>query len=274
MAKSDKKEEVILLTGGFDPVHSGHLSYIKEAKKICSYLILGINSDDWLIRKKHYFFMPWNERKEVLLNLKMVDEVISFNDNDGSAIDAIRKCLKISSKVIFANGGDRERNNIPEFQYYNDNDNVKFIFGIGGSNKNNSSSLIVKNFLDRFNHIDYQVTPWGRFSTLHSGHGYKVKLLSININEKLSLQFHKKRSEQWIILKGNAAVHLDGKKYFHKEKDHINIPINSKHRIENISNTELIVLEANFGDVISEEDIIRLDDIYGRQTIEIRKEND
>ena len=269
-----RHKEVILLTGGFDPVHSGHLSYIKEAKKISQYLILGINSDEWLVRKKQYYFMSWDERQEVLSSLKMVDEVISFNDNDGTAIDAIKKCLDISSKVIFANGGDRAIKNTPELDYFTDNSNVEFIFGIGGNHKLNSSSSIVDSFLNRFNFIDFYTTPWGSFGTLNASQGYKVKLLSINIKGKLSLQFHKKRSEQWIILKGRALVNLDGKTYEFKEKDYINIPTNSVHRIENIGCTKLIVLEANFGDIIEEEDIIRIDDIYNRHIINTKKHND
>ena len=97
---------MVLVTGGFDPIHSGHISYFKEAKKITNYLIVGLNSDDWLKRKKGNFFLPWKERAEILNNINFVDEVIDFNDQDNTAIDAIEKCLCIYDKVVFANGGD------------------------------------------------------------------------------------------------------------------------------------------------------------------------
>ena len=91
--------------------------------------------------------MPWEERYEILKNINCVNEVIPFDDNDNSAIDAISKCLKISDKVIFSNGGDRGKENIPELEKFKDNKNVEFVFGIGGTNKMNSSSWIIDNFI-------------------------------------------------------------------------------------------------------------------------------
>ena len=95
------KDNLCLVTGGFDPIHQGHIEYIKSAKKISSYLVIGLNSDDWLLRKKNYVFMPWKQRAEVLKSISYVDEVISFDDSDDSAYDAINICLKKSPKVIF-----------------------------------------------------------------------------------------------------------------------------------------------------------------------------
>ena len=85
------KPLVSLVTGGFDPLHQGHLEYINEAKTYAEHLIVGINSDDWLERKKNLFLLPWVERASVVENLKSVDEVIAFDDSDGTAINAIYK---------------------------------------------------------------------------------------------------------------------------------------------------------------------------------------
>ncbi len=136
--------KIVIVTGGFDPVHSGHIECFKAARSLGDKLIVGINSDNWLIRKKGKPFMPWNERSIIVEHLTMVDKVIAFNDDDNTAIDAIQltKSLYPSDDIIFANGGDRTANNIPEMVF----DDVEFVFGVGGDDKKNSSSWILKNW--------------------------------------------------------------------------------------------------------------------------------
>lgn len=136
--------KVVIITGGFDPIHSGHIAYINDAHKLGDFLIVGINSDIWLTRKKGKFFLPSTERKIILESIKNVTKVIEFNDDDGTAKDAIYKVRKLYplAKIIFANGGDRTKNNIPEMDV---NDlNIEFVFGVGGDDKKNSSSWILK----------------------------------------------------------------------------------------------------------------------------------
>jgi len=110
--------KIVLVTGGFDPIHSGHISYFKEAKTLGDMLIVGLNSDEWLERKKGRAFMPWNERLCVINNLSMVDEVYTFDDEDGSAKAFIKQVRAHypTAELIFANGGDRTSNNIPEME--------------------------------------------------------------------------------------------------------------------------------------------------------------
>ena len=87
--------KISVVSGGFDPIHSGHISYLKSAKKISDYLIVVLNSDDWLIKKKKSFFMPFKERENILLNLSFVDEVMLFDDDErGSCINALEKIKK------------------------------------------------------------------------------------------------------------------------------------------------------------------------------------
>ena len=107
-------KKIVLTTGGFDPIHSGHISYFEEAKKLGDKLIVGVNSDGWLERKKGRSFMPITERTTIIQNLKMVDGVILFNDDDGSAIEAIKNVQKLypNDHIIFANGGDRTAKNL------------------------------------------------------------------------------------------------------------------------------------------------------------------
>ena len=142
-------KKVSLVTGGFDPIHSGHLRYFGRAKDFSDYLIVGLNGDPWLKRKKGQYFQCWTERADIIRHLDMVDAVISWDDADDSALGAIAKCLEISEKVIFCNGGDRNKTNIPEAMGYGDDPRVEFRYGIGGEDKLNSSSWILHNYFNR-----------------------------------------------------------------------------------------------------------------------------
>ena len=142
-------KKVSLVTGGFDPINSGHISYFERAKDLSNYLVVGINTNEWLTRKKGQYFLPWIERAEIIRHLDMVDAVISWDDSDDSALGAIAKCLEISEKVVFCNGGDRTKTNIPEVMGYADDPRVEFQYGTGGEDKMNSSSWILNNYFDR-----------------------------------------------------------------------------------------------------------------------------
>ena len=135
---------VVIVSGGFDPIHSGHIEHFKEAKKLGDILIVGLNSDEWLTRKKGKPFMPLYDRLSIVKSLKMVDNVLEFNDNNDTANDAIAQCLEIYDKVIFANGGDRHNENVPEYKFYKDDDRVVFRWGVGGVGKKQSSSWILQ----------------------------------------------------------------------------------------------------------------------------------
>ena len=99
-------KKAVLVTGGFDPLHSGHINYFNNAKKLGDKLIVGLNSDDWLSRKKGQPFMNLENRASIIVELGMVDEVIIFNDEDNTANHAIHQVLQHHDNVIFANGGD------------------------------------------------------------------------------------------------------------------------------------------------------------------------
>jgi len=135
-------EKIVLITGGFDPLHSGHLAYIKAARKLGDKLIVGLNSDDWLVRKKGKNFLPEKERYSIISSIRYVDGCILFNDTDDTATEAIKnvKMLYPYSQIIFANGGDRTKENIPEMIF----DDVTFMLGVGGEDKKNSSSWILQ----------------------------------------------------------------------------------------------------------------------------------
>ena len=142
-------KKVSLVTGRFDPIHSGHIAYFERAKDLSDYLVVGLNTNEWLTRKKGQYFLPWIERAEIIRHLDMVDAVVSWEDDDDSACGAIAKCLEISEKVIFCNGGDRIKTNTPEITGYGDDPRVEFKFAIGGDDKMNSSSWILNDYFNR-----------------------------------------------------------------------------------------------------------------------------
>lgn len=136
--------KIVVVTGGFDPIHSGHIEYIREASTLGDLLIVGVNSDEWLTRKKGKPFMSWGERATVVNALRWVDHVYAFNDGDDSAcslLETIKTTLiGKNDELIFANGGDRNHNNNRESKV----EGVTFVYGVGGSHKMNSSSDILK----------------------------------------------------------------------------------------------------------------------------------
>ena len=192
----------VLVTGGFDPLHSGHINYFNNAKKLGDKLIVGLNSDDWLSRKKGQPFMNLENRASIIVELGMVDEVIIFNDTDNSSCHAIKQVLYTHDKVIFANGGDRLLSNIPEYEMYKNDERVKFVFNVGGDKTESSSWLLDRWRSPRTNR------KWGYYKDLYLGEGFKVKELVIEPFSCLSMQRHEHRSELWNLVSGSAEIHM------------------------------------------------------------------
>ena len=145
--KEEWIKNIIIVSGGFDPVHKGHIRMFREAANLGAQVIVGLNSDDWLTRKKGKPFMKWDERAEILESCKFVNQVIAFNDSDNTANEAIRSVYDMFDyqnkdyKIYFANGGDRGKGNVPELDVCRDL-NVTMLWGIGGGKIQSSSWLI------------------------------------------------------------------------------------------------------------------------------------
>ena len=252
-------ENIVLVTGGFDPLHSGHIAYLKAARKLGSELIVGINSDEWLELKKGKAFMPWEERAVILSELKDVARVINFDDSDGTAKDAIRKVRKIydNKHIIFANGGDRTSINIPEMD--TNVENISFEFGVGGEDKVNSSSWILDEWKTQKTERD-----WGYWRVLdHKPEsGYKVKELVIYPGKSLSDQKHFKRSEQWILLEGIVKMKTEWEareNIIHLQPGSLPYTITKEvwHQASNPGTENAHILEVQWGEECVEEDIER-----------------
>lgn len=257
--------KVVIATGGFDPLHSGHLEYLRCAKALGEVLIVGLNSDEWLTRKKGKAFLPFYEREHILLALRDVDNVINFDDYDDTAIDAILKVKKFypRAEIIFANGGDRTGKNIPEAETFKSDDWITFEYGVGGTEKKNSSSNLLEKWVS-----SHTERPWGYYKVIHNElNVVKVKELVVMPGQKLSMQRHENRAEHWFITKGIATVYTIDSKTTDQELlgeykmfDNLHIPRNEWHQLANHTESPLKIVEIQYGSDCSEDDIVRQDD--------------
>lgn len=249
--------KIIIVSGGFDPVHSGHIAYFKAAKNLGDKLIVALNSDDWLINKKGKFFMPFNERKTIIENFSFVDSVIDFKDDEkGSATNALIKVKEMypNDDIAFANGGDRNKGNISEMSV----EGVEFLFSVGGDEKKNSSSWILKKWQYYF-----EERLWGSFYNLFEDDQVKVKELIVKPGKGMSFQRHFKRHEIWMVSKGSCIVNYskddpENKQNIQLNKfDHYLVPLGEWHQITNPFDETCNIIEIQYGEACVEDDIER-----------------
>jgi cytidyltransferase-like protein len=253
-------KRIVLITGGFDPLHSGHIAYINSARELGDSLIVGVNSDEWLRRKKGQEFMPWEERATIISALHNVDRVINFDDSDNSAKDAIRKVRSIypTAQIIFANGGDRTKENIPEMDLLEEMLHLDFVFGVGGEDKKNSSSWILQEWK-----APKTERQWGYYRVLHEVPGMKVKELTVNPGKSLSMQRHALRAEYWIVSEGEAVVNRQMESGYSLPsvtlRKHVEyqVPVREWHQLTNPYEVPVKVVEIQYGEQCIEEDIER-----------------
>ena len=142
----DWRRSIIVMSGGFDPVHKGHLRMFRQASWLGHQVIIGLNSDDWLTRKKGKPFMEFEERREILEAFRYINQVIPFKDSDDSACDLIEKVddmYDTDYNIYFANGGDRGKDNVPEVDVCKEL-GIEMLWGVGGD-KIQSSSWLTNN---------------------------------------------------------------------------------------------------------------------------------
>ena len=202
--------------------------------------------------------MPFNEREIIISNLAMIDEVIGFDDdNQGSCCSALEsvKLKYPQDEIIFCNGGDRKEENIPEMNVAG----VTFLFGVGGENKINSSSTILKDW-----QFDSEQRVWGKFYNLFQDNRIKLKELILEPGKGMSFQRHKHRNEIWFVSKGSCLVN-----HSIDDPDNINEIILSNeevfhvkqgewHQLINPSDEICHIIEIQYGELTNEEDIERL----------------
>ena len=253
---------IVVATGGFDPVHSGHIAYFEQAAALGDILLVGLNSDAWLRRKKGRAFMPYTERSAIISKLNMVHTVLELQDDDGSGADGIRqaRALYPDAEIVFANGGDRDATNIPEMEIFKDDKLLRFEFGVGGNWKQNSSRWI----LDEWK-APRTEKPWGEFRLLHDyGAETKLKELTVEPGQRLSMQKHAKRSEFWFVAEGQATVYTINSRTTDAELvgvfgKHQSVWISKGewHQLVNDTDRPLQLVEIQYGEDCVEEDIER-----------------
>jgi cytidyltransferase-like protein len=132
------KKKLIAVSGGFDPIHKGHVRMIREASKFGDVVVI-LNSDDWLVRKKGYNFMNFEERSYIAGSIKGATLTTGVDDTDGTVCEALKRI----KPDVFANGGDRYETNTPEMDVCKEL-GIEMVWNIGGEKEQSSSSLVNK----------------------------------------------------------------------------------------------------------------------------------
>lgn len=253
-------DSIVIVTGGFDPIHSGHIDYIEAASKL-GRVVVGLNSDAWLKRKKGIEFMPYDERYSVVSNLKRIMTTLAFDDSDNTACDAITQVKKLfpNNNITFANGGDRTLDNTPEMEKFKEDSQVRFVFEVGGGTKKNSSSWILQEWK-----APKTERSWGYYRVLHEVEGVKVKELTVAPGKSLSMQQHQYRSEYWLVAEGKCLVHsrmptgyvlptIELTKHMTYK-----VPQEDWHQLVNPFDVPCRIVELQYGTECSETDIVRI----------------
>ena len=253
--------KIAVISGGFDPLHSGHINLLESASAYGQKLVVLLNSDEWLTRKKGRPFMPFEERALIIQRMDMVDNVYAVDDEDGSVtkgLELVRDAFGHQHDYIFCNGGDRGKDNIPEMAV----EGYEFKFAVGGEHKANSSSWILKEWK-----YPTERRVWGEFSDLFQDNAVRVKELIIEPGKGNSYQRHFKRSELWFVSKGECVVKhgRDTDKPHEydtinlKTDEQIHIQVSDWHQIINITEEPCHIIEIQYGEETTEDDIERLE---------------
>ena len=252
----------VAVSGGFDPLHIGHVRLFKEARTLGDKLVVIVNNDAWLRDKKGFAFMPQKERAELISSFPFVDKVVITKDKPGGKNLGVREALARLKPAVFANGGDRKREkDIPEAgvcRKYG----ITLIFNVGRGGKVQSSSWMI-NAARR--PASRSVRPWGEYYGWDSGKRWNLKTIYIKPRMRLSLQYHNSREEWWLLVGGDATATVrEGKAtrtVLLRKGEVFRVRRKQVHRIS--SRRGGVVVEVAYGK-FDESDIVRLADDHGR----------
>jgi cytidyltransferase-like protein len=265
MARKAKRKRItwVAVSGGFDPIHVGHIRMFKQARKLGDRLVVIVNNDNWLHAKKGYAFMPEKERVELIGSLPFVDKVVLTDHAKDDPDMSVARALARLKPDVFANGGDRKSmSDIPEARICAEL-GITMVFNVGKGGKVQSSSWMVKK---ASRPIKRTVRPWGEYYDWDKGAKWNLKTIYIKPRCRLSLQYHRHRMECWLLVEGDAIATLhdsEGKEERIELKKGKAYCVAKKqvHRLE--SRKGGTVVEVAYGS-FDEEDIVRLEDDHGR----------
>lgn len=262
-------EKFVAVSGGFDPIHAGHVRMFRASWNYGPVLVI-LNSDDWLMRKKGFVFHKWEERAEILNSIAYVSKITRVDDTDNTVCEALRR----ERPKYFANGGDRTEYTTPtpEMEVCKEL-GIELLWGIGGG-KVNSSSILIKQVMMAIG-SPYTERPWGGYEVLQENELSKVKILTIKPGQKISNQRHMLRSELWTLLSGdiNRVIALNmttGHSQFLNQQDYFRVRPDHIHTAMNIGSQDARILEIQLG-ICSEDDIIREGNPYPSEIINDKK---
>jgi cytidyltransferase-like protein len=262
--KASKTPRWVAVSGGFDPLHIGHVRMFKKARKFGDKLVVILNNDNWLRDKKGFAFMSERERKEIIESFPSVDRVVLTDHKPGDTDRSVVRTLRKLKPAVFANGGDRKPDGdpVPEVELCKEL-GIKIVYNVGHGGKVQSSSWMVK---DAVKGIARSVRPWGEFYGWDSGDSWYVKTLVVHPGKRLSLQYHHKRSEHWVLVEGEAtAITKLGDKLVETPLvvgEAFIVRQGTPHRLMSQKGGRLV--EIAIGSAFDEADIVRLDDDFGR----------
>lgn len=253
----------VAVSGGFDPLHIGHVRMFEAAQKLGDKLVVILNNDNWLKDKKGFAFMPQKERKELIEALPYVDKVVLTDHKKGDKDRSVVRALRALKPAVFANGGDRKPKGdpIPEVAACRKL-GIKLVYNVGRGGKVQSSSWLINASRKP---ASKSVRPWGEYYGWDSGRGWNLKTIYLKPNKRVSLQYHNHREEWWLLVAGDAyAIIHDGKSeqtISLRRGEVLRIGKRQIHRLG--SKRGGTVVEVAYGD-FDEDDIVRLQDDHGR----------
>jgi cytidyltransferase-like protein len=262
--KQKKTPVWVAVSGGFDPLHVGHVRMFEEARKLGDRLVVIMNNDNWLRAKKGFAFMPQQERREIIRAFPFVDRVVFTDHKKDDTDKSVCRTLAKVKPDIFANGGDRKPSSdpIPEVLLCKKL-GIKVVYNVGRGGKVQSSSWMVE---AARRPASQTVRPWGTFFGWDSGKKWNLKTMYIKPGKRLSLQYHRHRGEYWLLVEGDITATLQQKG---KSMQRINLKKGelvyadkkAVHRLE--SRKGGVIVEVAMGP-FDENDIVRLEDDHGR----------
>lgn len=247
--------KTIAVSGGFDPLHIGHIRMFKAASMLGRVVVI-LNNDNWLKDKKGFVFMPQSERAELISEYPFVDAVVLTDHKENDVDRSVCRTLAMVKPDMFANGGDRLSSNTPELAYCKET-GIQMVFNIGGGKVQSSSWLTDA---VRTSGITTE-RPWGRMTMYAHGPNYWLKTLTLKSGARTSLQKHANRGELWMCIEGDVTAIVGNASKVMGPFEATRFAAGATHRIESIHGGTIV--EIGYGKC-DEDDITRFQDDYKR----------